>query len=140
MATTPEDDELILSLKIIAQLRAGGRLSTRGETISVDATSGIWQAAMRWLSSESRQTNIDHISTILEGAIGQLGSRKDDDTFCARVRTELRRTTEGIRNLKMTYRGCSRSTARLDVLIENIGRATGGEGPPEVGSDGGATS
>ena len=121
----PEDDELILSLKIIAQLRAGGRLSTRGETIEVDGHSGIWQAALRWLNSESRQTNIDHVTTILGGAIEQLTTRESDADFCNRLRAELQRTIEGIRNLRLTYRGCSRSTARIDVLIENIQRATG---------------
>ena len=90
----PEDDELILSLKIIAQLRAGGRLSTRGETLEVDAHSGIWQAALRWLNSESRETNIDHVSTILGGAIDQLSLRESEHAFCDRLRAELQKTIE----------------------------------------------
>lgn len=121
---TTDSDGLITSLKVIAQLKAGGRLSTRGDQIEVDTSSGVWQAALRWLQSESRSSNIDHVSTIVATAIEQLQSRATDETLHLRISSELSKTAEGIRNLKLTYRGCSVSTARLDVLIENIIQAT----------------
>ena len=113
--------DLLTSLKVIAQVRAGGRLSTRGATIEVDGRSGFAQAAARWWGGESRHANLDQLAKLVGAAIVAAAT---DEGAAPRIRAELRRAAEGLSNLRTTYRTCSVSSARLDVLLENIDDAT----------------
>ena len=125
-----DDDEvreILTGLKVVAQVRAGARISTRGAAIEVDARSGLTQAAARWWGGESRQTNIDQLSKLVDTAIGVVNGAAAG-AAAERLRGELRHAAEGVRNLKTTYKGCSVSAARLDVLLENIEAARGGDG------------
>lgn len=122
------DDDLLTSLKVIAQVGAGERLSTRGSSIEVDSRSGLAQAAARWWGGESRRSNLDALARIVNAAIQSAAEDREEGegggTSANRLRAELRRAAEGLRNLRQTtYKGCSVSAARLDVLLENIENA-----------------
>ena len=127
----PDHADLLTSLKIVAQVRAGGRLSTRGATIEVDSRSGLTQAAARWWVGETRHANLDQLAKIVSAAIAAADAR-----VAPRLRGELRHAAEGLANLRLTYRECSISTARLDVLLENIEEAVGGGSAGSAGSAG----
>mgnify|MGYP004054894507 CR=1 FL=1 len=122
MSARGELDDLLTSLKVVAQLRAGGRLSTCGAVVEVDGRSGLAQAASRWLRGENRHANMDQLAKIVAAAIATAADAAD--ASAERVKEELRRAAEGIRNLRLTYRTCSVSAAKLDVMLENIEQVT----------------
>ena len=133
-------DNLITSLKVIAQLRQHERVCTRGEMIRVDRSGrGVWQSALRWLNDENRTHNLDHIDAIVQNALDTLGARADETEVHFRIDRELENTMRGIENLKITYEDCSVSTAKLDLILDKMrerSRVVAGSGGREAAGTG----
>ena len=114
----PDHADLLTSLKIVAQVRAGGRLSTRGATIEVDSRSGLTQAAARWWVGETRHANLDQLAKIVSAAIAAAAA---DARVAPRLRGELR---HGVHVNTATHLVLQPDASRLERLLERIG---GGE-------------
>lgn len=120
-------DELLTSLKVISRVRQHERLSTSGSTVRVETYEGIVQSIMRWFNGESRDRNIETISTIIANAFTQLELRSTkenqsaaDRVFIVRLRDELHNTLRGLSNLQTTYERDSVAFSRIEVLRDRI--------------------
>ena len=82
---------------------------------------------MRWFNGESRDRNIETISTIIANAFTQLELRSTnekqsaaDRVFIVRLRDELHNTLRGLANLQTTYERDSVAFSRIEVLRDRI--------------------
>lgn len=122
---------IFVNLKIIGKIRTHERIATRGGYgMSIESNDKI-QCLRRWYYGETRDHNIDCVSTLLDAAFNQLKLRldkddlNDDDTrFVNRLHMEFKNTRNGLQNLATTYASCSVSSARIEHLIDLLERHT----------------
>ena len=135
-------DRVFLALKVIASLRENERLCTKHGELYVD-TSGKLQCLLRWLSGESRASNIECLSHIFNNAFAIADSalqkeemhkqspcaqpprsvvvdRMANLQLLAQCQRELVSAGTGLGNLVSTYREDTATVARLQLLLEKI--------------------
>ena len=121
-------DDLMTSLKVISSIRAHEKFQTSGPVVNVENNqkflSGLIPEFMRrWWNGESREKNIQQITTVIDTAFQHLKTSAQNDTdkiFVMRLRTELKNTSEGLRNLIATYETDPVTIARISLLIDRI--------------------
>ena len=121
-------DDLMTSLKVISSIRAHEKFQTSGPVVNVENNqkflSGLIPEFMRrWWNGESREKNIQQITTVIDTAFQHLKTSTQNNTdkiFAMRLRTELKNTSEGLRNLIATYETDPVTTARIHLLIDRI--------------------
>lgn len=129
-----ESTNILMSLKIIAQIRQHDKIATRGSTVRVD--NNYLQCIRRFFTGENREINIMHVAEIFSQAFELLKLRKKENNIEAvqRLEIELLNARKGLLNLKTTYNGDSVSHARLDVIIDQLSRFDEKEEEEEVTS------
>lgn len=138
--------DLMVSLKVISQIKTHERISTKGDAIQIE-TQSWFTSWKRWWREESRQHNISTVETILDTAFSQLHLRMnkneqstEDWVFFERLTEELNKTRRGLNNLQETYRECSLTKATLDCVLEKIDSNMNRYKHFEQSKRGGATS
>jgi hypothetical protein len=123
-------DELLVSLKIIAMVGDGQKLSLRQGRLAL----GSGNALVRWLTGEARHSTISALRVVISDAIGALGgdAAKADAWLVGRLVADLDAARAGIARLQTTYAGDSLVVAQLQVLVERVDQATSrrAEGEP----------
>jgi hypothetical protein len=113
-------DELLVSLKIIAMVGDGQKLSLRQGRLALGSGSAI----VRWLTGEARINTISALRAVVSDAIDVLG-HNDDPWLAERLVADLDAARAGIARLQATYAGDSLIVAQLQVLVERMAHATG---------------
>ena len=113
-------DELLVSLKIIAMVGDGQKLSLRQGRLALGSGSAI----VRWLTGEARINTISALRAVVSDAIDVLG-HNDDPWLAERLVADLDAARAGIARLQATYEGDSLIVAQLQVLVERMAHATG---------------
>jgi len=98
----------IVNLNVIAQLKKGQRLNTRGEYLDIEAPCLIPECIRRWRRQDTRDNMIIALNKIINEAIRQNVSRYLDKAMI------------GLDNLKHTYAHCKQTLARLEMLTDKI--------------------
>ena len=70
------------------------------------------QFVRRWWSGEGRGDNLKAISRVIDHAIRRIHEGDED------LRDDLRKASEGIRNLLVTYQSDSLTTAQILLLLQ----------------------
>ena len=112
-------DELLVSLKIIAMVSDGQKLSLRQGRLAL----GSGNAIVRWLTGEARNNTISALRVVVTDAIDAL-CHNDDPWLAARLIADLDAARAGIARLQTTYASDSLIVAQLQVLVERIEQAT----------------
>ena len=112
-------DELLVSLKIIAMVSDGQKLSLRQGRLAL----GSGNAIVRWLTGEARNHTISALRVVVTDAIDAL-CHNDDPWLAARLIADLDAARAGIARLQTTYASDSLIVAQLQVLVERIEQAT----------------
>jgi hypothetical protein len=101
-------ESTIVNLNVIAQLKKGQKLCTRGEYLDIEAQCLVPECIRRWRRQDSRNDMVLALNKIINEAIRQDVSRYLDKTIV------------GLENLKHTYAHCKQTVARLDMITDKI--------------------
>jgi len=107
-------EEVIINLKLLAQVEKGQKISTRDSYLNLESTYlFIPQCVRRWKRQESRDDTIKTINRIINDAL--VISKKDP-----KMKSYLGKAKLGIINLKETYSMCHQTCARFDTILDKI--------------------
>lgn len=112
-------EEVIVNLNVIAQLKKGQKLSTRGEYLDIEAPCLVPECIRRWRRQDSRNDMVIALNRIINEAI-----RQDVPRY-------LDKAIVGLENLKHTYAHCKQTMARLEMILDKI-HAQRKEEEPEI--------
>jgi hypothetical protein len=101
-------EEVIINLNVLAQLKKGQKLCTRGEYLDIESSYIVPECIRRWRRQDSRNDMILTLNKIINQAI-QLD-----------VPRYLDKAVLGLENLKQTYSQCRQTVARLDMILDKI--------------------
>jgi hypothetical protein len=101
-------EETIVNLNVLAQLKKGQKLNTRGEFLDIETPYIVPECIRRWRRQDSRNDMILCLNKIINQAI-QLD-----------VQRYLDKAIVGLENLKQTYLICKQTVARLDMILDKI--------------------
>ena len=120
-------DKLMTNLKVISRVNQHEKISTTAEQVRIDGTPSWMQTIRRWYNGESRDANLNTITTVIDNAFSQLDLyiQKSNPTasekiFVLALQQDLAKTVDGLTNLKTTYTDDSVVQARIDLLIQRI--------------------
>ena len=139
----PEDitiDQIIINLKIIALIKKHEKLSINEENNSliVDSNSTIFyvQAIKRWLNDDNRQKTMDYIDKIVDKTFEMMDQvydeyksgdnakselfEEDKESLLMRLSKEIINASEGLKNLRMTYKHDSLVNSQIQLLLDKI--------------------
>ena len=94
-----------VSLRVIASLQEGQKLSTRNGLLSVDRKTNFF---FRWINGDNRVTTLMYVTNVVNEAI------------VAGFHQELLECVPGIESLKVTYAEDSAIVAGIDVVLKKI--------------------
>ena len=133
-------DKIIINLKIIAQIKKYEKLSINEDSNSliVDRHSNIFyvQAIKRWLNCDDRQKTMQYIDTIVNKTFESMdqvyeehknGSKnisdifeEDKESLLLRLSKEIINASEGLKNLRVTYRHDSLVNSQIQLMLDKI--------------------
>ena len=112
-------DHVFVSLRVLASLQEGQKLSTRNGLLSIDRKTS---PLLRWLNGDNRVTTLMYVTNVVNEAI------------VSGFTSELLEAVPGIESLKVTYGEDSAIVAGVDVVLKKIRTfSSGGLLPGESG-------
>ena len=114
-------ETVVLNLKLISKIKQNEKLIIDNKIIKVDVR--ILQNIRRWLTSDGRDESIDYVEFIISGTIAYINNLVDDNNLVyskSKLIEELSNTSNGLDNLKSTYKIDNIITSRIDILKEKI--------------------
>jgi hypothetical protein len=125
-----EIDELIINLNILSTLTPNKKLIVRGQLLNIEKYDSnkmnITQSISRWVNGESRNISLTKIDKIITSSgkiincVQQQPINNDIQTDTNKLFKYIKKSKDGINNLKKTYESCPQSVARIEVLIFKI--------------------
>jgi len=100
-------DHVLTTLKVIASLQEGHKLSCRSGIVTIDKKPNSF---IRWIGGDSRSGTLAVVYAVVnEGLI--IGATK-----------ELADCAEGLKTLKVTYTGDEATIAYIDIILDKIAK------------------
>lgn len=121
-----EIEEIIINLKLLEQVEKGQKLVTRDAYLNIEPTTFIPECIRRWKRQDNRNETIKTINRIINDALSLLPKEP-------RIKQYLRKSKQGIMNLKDTYSMCHQTCARLDMILDKIKVVDSVELPVDAG-------
>jgi len=106
-------EELIINLKLLAQVEKGQKIITKDTYLNIETKHLIPECIRRWNRQEGRNETLRSINRIVNDSITSLPHEP-------RIQTYLKQSSQGIVNLKDTYVHCHQTCARLDTILDKI--------------------
>ena len=106
-----EYDEVVVNLKVIANIATNSKLYTKGNLLNLERQSIVPESVRRWSRQDSRDDAIKKIDRIITTSFTY--ATPTIDRYVADAKT-------GIINMKDTYSSCVQTTARLDTILDKI--------------------
>jgi hypothetical protein len=103
-------------LEIVSSIKPGDKLNTRNGTLSIDTL--ISRFSRTLFHNESRYTAVEYCTTVINDAHKFLGG--DQSELSARLKDPLKRSAEGLKNLRATYAGDANVRGRLSALLHSV--------------------
>ena len=107
-----EYDEVVVNLKVIANISTNSKLYTKGNLLNFEQQSIVPESWRRWYRQDSRDDAIKKIDRVVTKAF----TYHHTPTIVKYV-TEAK---SGIMNMKDTYSSCVQTSARLDTILDKI--------------------
>jgi hypothetical protein len=124
--STEEVDQLLASLKIVARVARGQRLSTHNGHLSIDNNVRA-QPVMRWIQGDSRDSTLAVLRSIVTTSMRVARDLVRNDPPIEMREWALRSLLEslsesigGLQNLKHTYASDASTAAHFEVLIARV--------------------
>lgn len=124
----PRVDDVVTSLTVLSRVQANQKLNTREGYLTVEQDTYIAHIR-RIVSSDSRTRTLDTLNTVFQEAFEILrnthklyAAKKDanDAAVLSSVCNALRKSLDGLSNLKKTYTDDIGVQCRLDVFSTNV--------------------
>ena len=133
-------DQILLNLKIIANIKEYDKIATTDENVEIDKPA-LLQGLKRALRGDSRQVTVAKINEIVEQAFAitdeilteecdeelnvinrsrQCAFKEDNSHLFQRFTIELSNACRGLENLKITYKDDISISSKIDLLIDKI--------------------
>ena len=133
-------DQILLNLKIIANIKEYDKVATTDENVEIDKPA-LLQGLRRALRGDSRQVTVSKINEIVEQAFAitdeilteecsednntrnrerQRAFKEDNSHLFHRFTIELSNACRGLENLKITYKDDISISSKIDLLIDKI--------------------
>ena len=106
-----EYDEVVVNLKVIANIATNSKLYTKGNLLNLERQSIVPESVRRWYRQDSRDDAIKKIDRIITKSFTY--ATPTIDRYVADAKT-------GIIKMKDTYSSCVQTTARLDTILDKI--------------------
>ena len=118
MSLEIEYDEMVINLKVLAQIQINTKLDTRGNFLNIE-NENIWIPSniRRWYRRDNRDEAIKKIDRIICKATLYIDQHFSNSQSMI---SYLKDACIGIHNLKDTYSDCVQTNARLDTILEKI--------------------
>lgn len=144
----PEDmtiDQIIINLKIIALIKKHEKLSIRNtnQSLFIDGKSNFLyiQSIKRWLNHDNRQRTIDYIEKIINKTFQCMDAiyeefknkssdnkkvkceevfEEDKESLLLRLSKEIINSSEGLKNLRITYKQDSLINSQIQLILDKI--------------------
>lgn len=117
---SPIDPVRYSNLKVIARLKQGEKLRTRGHRFKIDEYDPkTWpvQSMTRWTQGENRYESVSSITSLIESCITQKGMTPESQAGLAR---QFEAVLRGVLNLAVTYKDDTTICAYLELVIEML--------------------
>lgn len=120
--TLEENSDIISQLKFIAKIKAGEQINVDNLSISNrNVFSGIYRA----MYGESRDKTFNYFTYTVKRAFEKVqaymnSSRMSEKMLCIQIIENLYNCTDGLKNIKDTYKDDRRFVCDIETLIENI--------------------
>lgn len=112
-----EMDNIIVNLKVLANLEQNKKLNTCETFLNVEGYNPIYpEFIRRFIRGDNRDETIKKIDNIISNAIKLINENRQLIDF-------LNNARKGILNLKETYSKCDQTKARLETIIIKIDNA-----------------
>ena len=112
-----EMDNIIVNLKVLANLEQNKKLNTCETFLNVEGYNPIYPEFLRrFIRGDNRDETIKKIDNIISNAIKLINENRQLIDF-------LNNARKGILNLKETYSKCDQTKARLETIIIKIDNA-----------------
>ena len=136
-------DDILLNLKIIANIKENDKISTHTPALTIDGSS-IFQCLKRWFYNNSREDTLEKIDKVIKRSFEitdatleneVLKSQKlqhphpstDEDFFkednsniFQRFVVEMSNACKGLENMKLTYKDDISTQSKLDIMIHKL--------------------
>lgn len=141
----PEDisiDQIIINLKIIALIKKHEKLSINEASTSLivdDQTNFFYaQAIKRWLNDDNRQKTMEYIDNVVSKTFEWMDKvydeykngvddnvsddifEEDKESLLLRLSKEIINASEGLKNLRVTYRHDSLVNSQIQLMLDKI--------------------
>jgi hypothetical protein len=139
-------DEILINLKVLAELQVNQKLITRDQYLNIEYVSIIPEFLRRWKRQDNRNEAIKKINLVVHSAIEHIekekiknnnttlmpnllqqdGNNEHQSNLVEKRKTGydikiyLENSLCGLKSLKETYGTCSQTCARLDVIINKV--------------------
>lgn len=105
-------DDLIISLKIVSQIKEGQKVCIHNGNLYLEANSrSLWTSIRRWLGGDNRQNTVNYIRNLLNNTML---------TKSRRVIEPLRDSLKGLNSLQVTYANDAVVVATLRHMEEKV--------------------
>jgi hypothetical protein len=108
-------DDVIINLKLLAMVGKHQKLVTRDVYLNIEVKSIIPESLRRWKRGDDRNNTINKIN---QTVVSALKFAPDHPS----MKEYLNLALKGIENLKETYAPCHQTCARLDAILDKIGK------------------
>lgn len=119
-------ENIILNLKMLAQIRHNDKLFTENSMFKIDSPK-LSQGILRWFNDYSRHKTMDDIDVLVRNTENYINTifnndsrTVDDNRTCQNILVEITRAIEGIQNLKLTYNEDTFVQSRLEIVNEKF--------------------
>jgi len=103
-----ELEDIIVNLNVLAVLKKGQKLNSRGEFLDIEVPYFVPESVRRWYRHDTRDHMLITLNRIINESVRQ------------NVPRYLDKAVTGIENLKHTYSHCKQTCARLDMILDKI--------------------
>ena len=119
-----QDQDLLTELRILSSLRPHDRISTNNSSKPVIRIQkpNVFQPLVRFLGSESRNSNVSYIQSLLQRIIDRhtFAIQIKDDELAKRLKSETQNAIMGIRRLQLTYEDDAQFQAAMNISIDTV--------------------
>lgn len=117
-------EDVFVNLRLISKIEPGNRLINDSEKyINID--NSYFPSITRWFKGTNRNMNLQFVNFILTKAFefnDELLNTNNDESVrkLLRLNTDLKGASNGLLNLKQTYKADKLIQSEIDVMVDNI--------------------
>ena len=134
-------DKIFINLKIISLIKKNEKLSIKEDqekSLTVDGNTNFLyiQSIKRWINNDNRKKTLNYINNIIQNTFDSMDQiyenfqkkdedvenvfEEDDESLLLRLSKELIKASDGLKNLRITYKNDSVINSKIQLLLDKI--------------------